>query len=126
MSKAIRPRQMLSIVIRGGLRFARYPPSNVTRTAAVLRLAPIRNSIFRKPDGRLHRPWIWALTVGGLLTIAHFVCPASSGRRIRPDSVTNIAQVILSRESPRQEIPQLIAPLAPTSNPEIELNGHQA
>ena len=104
----------------------RYLPSNAAGTAAVLRPDPIYNSIFRETDGRLNRPLIWALSVAGLLTLGHFVCPASSGRRISVDRVAQIAQVILSRGSPRQEMPRVIAPAAPNGNPENELRGGQA
>ena len=114
----------------------RYTPYGSAQRAAVLRPVLIHNSIFREPDGRLNRPLIGALTVAGLLTIGHFVCPASSGTRIWFDGVAKMAQVILPPESPRQGMPRQrmprqrmprgIAPAAPTSNPEYKLGDHQA
>ena len=105
---------------------SRYLPSGAAQTGAVLGPAPLHNSLFREPDGRLNRPLIGVLIVAGLLTIGHFVCPASSGVRIRVDGVAKTAQVILPQESPPQEMPRVIAPAAPTSHPENELRGHQA
>jgi len=93
---------------------------------AVLSPAPTHNSIFHEPDGRLNRPLIAVLTVATLLTLGHFVFPAQSGVPMRVNDVANMAQVILSPQSPGREMPRGIAPGAPTSNPEHELRGHPA
>ena len=88
--------------------------------------APIHNSIFREPDGRLNRPLIAVLTVAALLALGHFVFPAQSGAPMWVNDVAKMAQVILSPQSPGQEMPRAIAPPAPTSNPEHELRGSPA
>ena len=78
-----------------------YTLSGAVQTAAVLQPAPSHNSIFREPDGRLNRPLIGVLTVAGLLSFGHLVCPASSGMRVWFDGIARITQVIPSQESPR-------------------------
>jgi len=92
---------------------------------AVLSPAPIHNSIFHEPDGRLNRPLIAVLTVATLLTLGHFVFPAQSGVPMWVNDVAKMAQ-ILSPQSPGRELPQVIAPTAPTGNPEHVLRGRPA
>ena len=102
------------------------PPPHAAQTATVLPPAPIHNSIFREPDGRLNRPLIAVLTVAGLLTLGHFVCSAPSRTPMWVDDVAKMVQVILSQELPRREMPLGITPAAPISNPEHELRSGQA